>query len=62
MMVTCMAAPFTLAAAAAISLRRWTLEPCDEDVLPPHGDVLDRVTRRHHDPSPRTYKTLADRV
>jgi DHA1 family bicyclomycin/chloramphenicol resistance-like MFS transporter len=63
MMVTGMAVPFTLAAVAAISLRRWTVEPGDDDVLRPHGDALDRVvTRPHHNPSPRTYTTLTDRV
>ena len=41
MMATCMAVPFALAAVAAASLRRWTVEPGDEDVLQPPNDALD---------------------
>jgi MFS transporter len=41
MMATCMAVPFALAAVAAVSLRRWTVEPGDEDLLQPPNDALD---------------------
>ena len=43
MMTTCMAVPFALAAITAVNLRRWTVEPGDEDAAPSaDSDAVDR--------------------